>query len=263
MNEPWKRKEQIGDCTLYLGDCLEVMPTLGQVDAVICDPPYGNSNHDGDFNARLNEHRNLESKPIANDDADGMRVVVDGMLRAAVDLMPKEASACCCFCGGGGPRPVFAWLAERMDRDGLSFFHSVVWDKRNPGLGLRYRRQHEMMMVAHRKGGRIRWGEERNPVPNIYSEMPSRTRFHPNEKPESLMRWVVENHTRDGDTVLDPFMGSASTLVACAKLGRKGIGVELDPDYFEIACKRVEEAYRQPDLFVAPPSQPTQEAMDL
>ena len=58
-------------------------------------------------------------------------------------------------------------------------------------------------------------------------------------------------------------MGSGTTLVACAKLGRKGIGIELDPDYFDIACRRVEEAYRQPDLFIAPPAQAKQEAMDL
>lgn len=97
------RKEVvIGDCRLLLGDCLEILPELGKVDAVVTDPPYGNANHDGDWNARLNEHRGIENKPIANDGADSMREVVDGMLRAVVPLMPKEASACCCFCGGGG-----------------------------------------------------------------------------------------------------------------------------------------------------------------
>jgi hypothetical protein len=96
------RTETIGDCTLILGDCLQVMPTLGRVDAVVTDPPYGNSNHDGDWNARLNEHRGIESKPIANDDAEGMRRVVDAALTAAVPLMAGKVSACCCFCGGGG-----------------------------------------------------------------------------------------------------------------------------------------------------------------
>lgn len=95
------RVETIGDCTLILGDCLEVLPTLGKVDAVVTDPPYGNGNHDNDWNARLNEHRGLADQPIANDDADSMRVVVDGMLKEAARLLPK-VSACCCFCGGGG-----------------------------------------------------------------------------------------------------------------------------------------------------------------
>lgn len=74
---------------------------------------------------------------------------------------------------------------------------------------------------------------------------------------------LLQDFTNAGETILDPFMGSGTTLVACAKLGRKGIGIELDPDYFDIACQRVEEAYRQPDLFVEPPAKLKQEAMDL
>lgn len=115
---PILKEVTIGAHRLILGDCREVLPTLGKVDAVVTDPPYGNSNHDGDLNARLNEHRGLESRPIANDDAESMRVVVDAMLRSAAALMPKEASACACFCGGGGGRRPFlhgwrtAWTAR-------------------------------------------------------------------------------------------------------------------------------------------------------
>lgn len=76
------------------------------------------------------------------------------------------------------------------------------------------------------------------------------------------MEWCL-SFAPQAETILDPFLGSGTCLVACAKLGRKGIGIELDPDYFDIACKRVEEAYRQPDLFVAPPEPPKQEAMDV
>ncbi len=83
---------------------------------------------------------------------------------------------------------------------------------------------------------------------------------HPTQKPVALMEWCL-GFLPDAKTILDPFMGSGTTLVACAKLGRKGIGIELDPDYFEIACKRVAEAYRQPDLFIAPPEKPTQEVL--
>ena len=85
---------------------------------------------------------------------------------------------------------------------------------------------------------------------------------HPTQKPVALMRWCLE-FLPDAETILDPFMGSGTTLVACAKMGRKGIGIELDPDYFDIACKRVEEAYAQPDLFVAPPTKPEQTGFDL
>jgi DNA modification methylase len=87
-------------------------------------------------------------------------------------------------------------------------------------------------------------------------------KVHPTQKPIAVMEWCL-GFLPDAETILDPFMGSGTTLVACQKLGRKGIGIELDPDYFEIACKRVDEATRQPDLFVAPPKAPTQEGMDL
>jgi site-specific DNA-methyltransferase (adenine-specific)/modification methylase len=85
---------------------------------------------------------------------------------------------------------------------------------------------------------------------------------HPTQKPVALMEWCL-GFLPKADTILDPFMGSGTTLVACAKLGRRGIGVEIDPDYFAIACKRVEEAYRQPDLFVERPPAPKQKGFDL
>lgn len=88
--------------SLYLDDCREVLPSIPHADAIITDPPYGNANHDGDWNARLNDHRGIENKPIQNDTAEGMREVVDAMLTEAARLLSKEASACCCFCGGGG-----------------------------------------------------------------------------------------------------------------------------------------------------------------
>ena len=87
-------------------------------------------------------------------------------------------------------------------------------------------------------------------------------RQHPTQKPLGVIEWCI-NHLPDGsETILDPFMGSGTTLVACAKMGRKGIGIELDPDYFEIACRRVQEAYDQPDMFVqAERAKPKQESM--
>lgn len=156
---------------------------------------------------------------------------------------------------------MFAWLAERMNRDGLQFFHSLVWDKRNPGLGQRYRRQHEMIMVAHRKGGRIRWNPEAGTVPNILAQMPPRERQHPNEKPIEIIEQLVRTHSSDTDTILDPFMGSGTTGVACAKLGRKFIGIELVPKYFDIACRRIEQAYAQPDMFIRQAPAAKQEKM--
>ena len=84
---------------------------------------------------------------------------------------------------------------------------------------------------------------------------------HPTQKPVALMEWCL-GFLPDAQIILDPFMGSGTTLVACAKMGRKGIGIEKDPDYFQIACDRVQKAYDQPDLFVEPPKAAIQEGFD-
>ena len=245
-------KVTIGDATLYLGDCLEVMATLpdSSVDMIWTDPPYGHSNHDGDLNSQLNKHRGISDQPIANDGADDMRRVVSGMLDEAVRVLHDDCCCCCCCCcGGGGPRPTFAWVANRMDERGLRFFHSVIWDKKNPGLGWRYRRQHEMVMVAHREGGKLLWSDDKNAVPNIVSFMPNKIRSHPNEKPVFFVERFIGWHSDVGQVVLDPFMGSGTTGVACANLGRKFIGIEIERKYFDIACERIEAAYAQGRLF--------------
>ena len=257
------RVETIGDATLYLGDCREIMTMIGNdsVHMIWTDPPYGHSNHDGDFNSRLNEFRSLPQQIIANDDPDGMRLVVDGMLLEAARVLKPDCCCCCCCCCGGGPKPTFAWVASRMDSMGLSFFHSVIWDKKNPGLGWRYRRRHEMIIISHRENGKLLWADNSRAVPNIVEYMPPRERHHPNEKPLAMVCDFIEWHSIEGNVVLDPFMGSGTTGVACSKLGRRFIGIEIDERYFDIACSRIEEAYRQPRLFAEPPTKPKQEAM--
>lgn len=88
-------------------------------------------------------------------------------------------------------------------------------------------------------------------------------REHPTQKPVGVMEWSI-SHTKGAKTILDPFMGSGTTGVACVKLGRKFIGIEMESRYFDIACKRIEDAYKQPDMFVAPPApKPVQEGFDL
>lgn len=86
---------------------------------------------------------------------------------------------------------------------------------------------------------------------------------HPTTKPLPLMRELVSLFTADRDVILDPFMGSGTTGIACAKMGRKFIGIEIDEKYFDIACRRIEEAYKQPDMFIAPVEPQIQEAMAL
>lgn len=236
--------------TIYNADCREVLPLLEaeSIRAVWTDPPYGHKNHEGDLQAArvrdgVKGARRRASEPIANDGAEDMRAVVDSALDLCVPLLTPDCCCCCCCCCGGGPRPTFAWTAERMDRSGLEFFHAVVWDKsdRGNGMGWRFRRNYEFVMVSHRKNGRLAWADEKLAVPNIVRMAPPLKRSHPNEKPVELVRRFLDWTTGTEDSVLDPFMGSGTTLRACKDIGRKGIGIELEEKYCEIAAQRLEQ----------------------
>jgi site-specific DNA-methyltransferase (adenine-specific) len=239
----------LGDltATLHLGDCLAVLATFksDSVEMIWTDPPYGHSNHVGDLNARLNDYREITGSPIENDGPLEMRSVVDGMLTEAARVLRPDCCCCCCCCGGGGPRPTFAWVANRMDCSGLEFFHSIIWDKMNPGLGWRYRRQHEMIMVSHRKGGKLAWNDDYPAQPNVMRISKPRGDLHPNVKPVELVQRFIQQHTAKAETVLDPFMGSGTTGVACLRTGRNFIGIEKDPKHFATAVERLEREARQ------------------
>lgn len=230
MGEPWKRKEVIGDCTLYLGDCLEVMPTLGPVDAVVTDPPYGI----GDKWDRAGGFGSCGGR------------LWTGNARWDASTNPEAIGAAMCLSGGRAIVWGGNYYALPPSRGYL------VWDKMQSGFSLA---DSEMAWVS-------------DPItPRTFrfarAQLASEGKVHPTQKPLPLMEWCL-GFLPDAETILDPFMGSGTTLVACAKLGRKGIGIELDPDYFDISCRRVEEAYRQGDLFVAPPApKPEQTGMDL
>ncbi|MBN2492424.1 MAG: site-specific DNA-methyltransferase, partial [Planctomycetes bacterium] len=148
---------------------------------------------------------------------------------------------CCCCCGGGGgPRPTFAKIATWLDEH-LTFFHAVVWDKsaRGNGLGWRFRRNYEFVMVAHRRGGRLAWVDNALAVPNVLRDRPPRNILHPTSKPLTLVERFITWTTNRDDLVLDPFMGSGTTLRAAKDLGRRAIGIEIEERYCEIAAKRL------------------------
>ena len=224
MAEPWKRKEVIGDCTLYLGDCLEIMPELGKVDAVVTDPPYGIG-----WKPRVNHQDQKWVDEITFDPAEiaaaGETATIWGAQHLSPMLPPSRAwltwvKRPLLGCDFSEDSRSYATTEIAWTTVGKSAFFPLVWD------------------------GGMRAGNAAN-----------RTFCHPSQKPLELMEWCIRRH-REAKNILDPFMGSGTTLVACAKLGRKGIGIELDPDYFDIAVERVQKAYEQPDLFIAPPAEP-------
>lgn len=206
----------IGDCTLYCGDCLEILPTLGKVDAVVTDPPYG---------IGINKSNRLSvSRGFGGD-------IWDEQPADMSWLLPMDV-------------PAIVWGGNYFDFPPTRA--PLVWDKNNAGRDFA---DFEMAwcnldMVARRI---------------VYRPMNmDGGKQHPTQKPVAVMEWCI-SFLPDAQTILDPFMGSGTTGVACAKMGRKFIGIELEPKYFDIACKRIEDAYAQPDLFVEPPVKAIQE----
>ena len=253
MSDPWVRKEVIGDCTLYLGDCLTVMPMLEKVDAVVTDPPYELSS-----SGPGSSHFGMS---LSKFDGDGYKAIINGLdYNKLFDVFktvqqPLNGFA---FCSN---KQVSKLMAE-CERRGLSTT-LLIWHKTNaaPFANGVWRGDIEYIVHFRGKGATFNGGATDKtkvlPHPIVIDDA------HPTVKPQAIIQRLIRNCSNTDGTVLDPFMGSGTTLVACAKMGRKGIGIELDPDYFDIACQRVEEAYRQPDMFVSPPSAPIQEGMDI
>ncbi len=223
------RTEQIGDATLYQCDCREILPTLPKVDAVVTDPPYGIG-----WKPRVN-HQDQPWVDAIDFDIRAFLVadyhIVWGGQYFADRLPVSEGWLTWC------KRPIdFNFSNDNRSysttelawRDfGKAKFISLVWD------------------------GGMRAGATEN-----------RAFCHPSQKPIEVMEWCIKQLPDDATSVLDPFMGSGTTGVACAKLGRKFIGIEIEPKYFDIACKRIEQAYAQPDFFVEAPK-PKAEQMSL
>lgn len=132
-----------------------------------------------------------------------------------------------------------------MDSKGLSFFHAVIWDKGGLGMGWRYRRNYEMVMISHRKGGKLKWewdgsGPETANVVRLGKIIPQAD-DHPTPKPYELPLHFLQLHGKRNDRVIDPFMGSGPTLQAAKVLGLQAIGIEIEEKYCEMAVKRLRQ----------------------
>ena len=212
----------IGDATLYHGDCLEWIddvPECLRLDALVTDPPYG-----VDFKGKATKHTKASGGYISGDtdigpiavsrflDISSRGVVFPGTRKMYDYPRPYEISCVYCPSGAG------------LGRWGFTVAHPMLFY----GKGLKHTRQGPAGFESFELAG-----EDRHPCP----------------KPVGWMIWAVNKCTDAGQTVLDPFMGSGTTGVACANLGRKFIGIELERKYFDIACERIEAAYAQGRLF--------------
>ena len=208
------RVEHIGDAVLYNGDCLELIDgiaeTLGPIDAVVTDPPYGMGKGDWD--------------------------------QFIPDWLPLiSGTPTACFCGVVGmndyPKPDWtgAWVRQGSTQRIGKYKGFNNWE---PILFYNINELNNDVINA----------------PNFHEPT-----GHPTTKPLSLILQLLKR--MPNGTVLDPFMGSGTTGVACAKSGRRFIGIEIEPSYFDIACRRIEEAYRQGDLFIEPPERKPEQAV--
>lgn len=217
-------KVQIGDATLYLGDCMEILPTLGKVDAVITDPPYGIGEDGGRFRDRKGgRHRVLEKIGW-----DGDRPSCD-----VFELMERCA-------------PIRIYWGGNYFADYLPASKGwLYWNK---------------LMGGDFSDGELAYTNMDKALRSFTYCNKRHGKEHPTQKPVELMRWCIEQAGRPG-LIADPFMGSGTTGVACVQLGRAFIGIEREPKYFDIACKRIEQAVAQGQLFAPAAVVPVQESL--
>lgn len=215
----WTRKEVIGAATIYLGDCRDVLPTLDHVDAVVTDPPYGIGEAAGKNASRGNM---AVAKDYGNDSWDD--TPIDEALIDAV----RAAGKWNIIFGGNyyALPPAKCWLVWDKENGANDFADAeLAWTNLPKAVRL-LRFMWNGMLRAH--------GETRGD--------------HPTQKPVGVMKWCI-GHLPEGRTILDPFMGSGTTGVAAVQMQRQFIGIEREPKYFDIACKRIEDAQRQGSLF--------------
>ena len=238
---------------IYNGDCLEIMKSWpdASVDMIFTDPPYGNKNLDGDLASSrvgVKGGRQKAAVAIKNDSVEDTARVLRGLFIEAARIL-KPTGVICCMTGGGGPGISFAHFMIEMDAH-LSFFQAIIWDKsaRGNGMGWRYRRNYEFVLVGFKKGGKLAWADDSVAVPNIVQTPPVANEDHPTQKPVDLMASFIRWHTQPGDIVVDPFCGSGSTLIAAERMGRKWIGVELDEAFYPVARERMDAELSQGKL---------------
>ena len=217
------RVETIGNATLYLGDCRDVLPTLPKVDAVITDPPYGIGADKGASTGGTDATGRYLRRPKQYEGGwDDER---------PNDFAPIISAARVCIVWGGN------YFADLLPSGGRWLF----WDKLNS--------------MPSYSDGEIAWTnlagvsvKKFTQCNNGLASLRDGDRLHPTQKPVNLMEWCL-SFVPDAQSILDPFMGSGTTGVACANLGRTFIGIEREPKYFDIACRRIEDAQRQQRMF--------------
>ncbi len=224
------REEIIGNARLILGDCRDILPTLGKVDAVVTDPPYAVPTIVA------------AGREVTRNVGDLSMIETAYGVHAALwaDLLGDVGRAFV-FCDGASYPSVYRAMYGRYS------LASLVWAKGRIGMGREFRKSHELIIHGWRSATPVFADGVGRPDVLSFPAVPKDERIHPAEKPVPLLRELL---TVCGPLVLDPFMGSGATGEAAIASGRDFIGCEIDARNFDIACKRIEDAQRQGDMFL-------------
>jgi modification methylase len=283
----YQRKEIIGNCTLYLGDCMEIIPTLDPVDAVITSPPYNLGNTSGGgFPAKKIGHYTAEAKMTSRGGQGkwSRASAADGLGNGYAsydDAMPHDAYV-------AWQHSLISALYERLTDAGAIFYNHkprvlngclvtplvyippglpirqvIIW-ARAGGINFSpsfYVPTHEWVVLIAKPDFRLR-DKSASGIGDVWYIPQEANDKHPAPYPLKLPLNILQTNT--AKVVLDPFMGSGTTAIACIKTGRDFVGIEIDEGYFEGACARIRLAHAQPDMFIRSPGKKAkQEAMDL
>lgn len=246
--------ENIGNATLYCGDCLEILPTLGTVAHIFSDPPYEDELHKA-----VGRIRRKDGQEMIDDlGFDGINAIRSDVAKACVSA---SAGWLILFTLAEGVR---AWRDD-IQAAGGKYDICLAWVK--PDASPRFNGQgaargFECAVTAWCGKGYRHWngGGRRGVFTHCVNT--GRQGEHPTEKPVPLMMDIVSLYSNFDELVCDPFLGSGTTGVACAKLGRRFIGIEQNEKWFDLACRRIDAAQKQADLFIpTPAAKPTQTSL--
>lgn len=228
----------IGDATLYHGDCLEILPTLPKVDAVVTDPPYGIGTK-SDGTGKINPWADLCNSAFW---------YAEWLRQCRALLCAQDPRGFGCLWTFLNWRSLVTFQKAACDI-GWPIESLLVWDKQwiGPGGNKGLRPSYEL--VALFCEGEFGIADRGEPDIQRWKWSSIKPNGHPAEKPLEGLEWIVGHGAKPAQTILDPFMGSGTTGVACANLGRKFIGIEIERKYFDIARARIAAAYAQQRLF--------------
>lgn len=246
----WTRKEQIGDCTLYLGDAMKIMPTIARSNLAVSDVPYALTTG-GKAKSQKTMSGIFAMHNYANDGQLVMATVPFPEMMAAIYAALVDDADCYVMANDKNVHPITAAALGA----GFQFHNLLVWDKVTPTANRWYMKNLEFTIYLWK--GRARTINNPSAKQLIRGAVDKET-AHPTEKPVYLMEEYVLNSSSEGDTVLDPFMGSGTTGVACVRTGRHFVGIEMNPAFFEVSCERIRKAYSEGCMFTSRGSSPDQ-----